>query len=430
MVTPKQSVPRVLLVAATTGYQTRMFCVAARRLGVELVLATDRCDQFDDPWRDGAIPIRFYDEGRSVRTVVESTASRSLDGVVAVGDRPAVIGALTARALDLPFHPPNATRIAANKLMTRVCLREAGLVGPWFRPVSLDVGIADLLDGVTYPCVIKPLGLTASRGVMRANTPSELETAAARLARLLTESSIRALRDPANEMMLVEEYLAGDEVAIEGLVTHSELRVLSIFEKPNPLKGPFFEESVYVTSSSLTELQREEVVRQVDASIKAIGLTHGSVHVECRLSGTTVVVLEVAARPIGGLCSKVLKFDGPNGAASFEEILLRHALGQSLSDYQLISGTSAVTMIPVPNAGIYKGVTGVEIARALPLVEDVIVTAKLDQRFVPWPEGASYPGFVFARGDDPTEVVKAVRKAHRTLKFDIEPEIPITSASD
>ena len=421
--------PRILLVAATTGYQTRVFSDAVRRHGAELVFATDRCHQLDDPWYDDAIAIRFNDEPGSVRAIVDATVDRPIHGVVAVGDRPAVIGALAADAIGVPGHRPEAVRIASNKLMTRQCLAKAGLPGPWFKLVSPDVSVKEVTHQVTYPCVIKPLALAASRGVMRANTPMELESACERLRMLLQDPDIRALCDSANEAVLIEEYVPGSEYALEGLVTNGEFSALAVFEKPEPLEGPFFEESIYLTPPRRTESDVERLVKQVAIAIEALGLTQGPVHAECRLTEEQVVVLEVAARPIGGLCSKVLRFTGPDGTLTLEDLLVKHALSQPIVDQRLASGAAAVMMIPVPSAGVFKSVAGVDDARRKPLIEDVIITAKQDQCFVPWPEGASYPGFIFARGDEPSKVVDAVHAAHRALEFEMDTIIPIGRAN-
>ena len=421
-------VPRVLLVAATTGYQIRSFGAAAERLGVELLLATDRCHRLDDPWRDGAVPIRFHDEDAAVRAIVDAADTAPFDAVLAVGDRPALIGALAARALDLRGHPPAAVRVAGHKLKTRMRLRAAGLRTPWFRSIPVDRDNGVLLERVAYPCVVKPLGMAASRGVMRADTPAELVAAAERLRRLLAAPDVQALRDPANDSMAVEEHIPGHEVAVEGVVTDGHLQVFAIFDKPDPLEGPFFEETIYVTPDRLPADERGEVVREVEAAVRAFGLTHGPVHAECRLGPRGVVVLEVAARPIGGLCSRVLRFDGPGGSGhSLEDVLLRHALGRRTDRYRVSREAAAVMMIPVPAAGICQGVDGLDAARSVALIEDVIVTIKLGQRLVPWPEGASYPGFIFARGETPDHVVAAVRSAHEKLAFRVASEIPLTA---
>ncbi len=417
--------PRILLVASTTGYQLRAFDAAARRLGVQLVCATDRCHLLDDPWRDAAVPVRFHDEKASVRAIVESTVDGSIDGVVAVGDRPAVIAALAARALGVPASTPEAVRVAGNKLMTRVRLREAGLPTPWFFLIPWD-GASALPDRVRFPCVLKPLHLAASRGVMRADTPADLEHALSRLARLLRSPDVRALREPANDAILIEEYIPGHEVAMEGLMTDGVLQVLAWFDKPDPLEGPFFEETIYVTPTGLSEISERRIVTQVEAAVTAIGLTHGPVHAECRLSDAGVFVLEVAARPIGGLCSRMLRFESPAGdVASLEDVVLQHALRPVATSSRLASGAAGVMMIPIPHEGRYRRVDGLDDARRLAHIDDVVIAVKVDQRVVPLPEGASYLGFIFARAKHPVDVVAALRRAHGCLRFEITPSLPV-----
>ena len=424
MVQSQIDIGRVLLVAETTGYQIRMFGDVAERCGIALIFATDRCHQLDDPWRDAAVPIRFHSEEESVRAIVEKASHSRIDGVVAVGDRPAVLGALVAQALGVRFHPTEAARLATNKLGTRSRFRDAGVPVPWFKSAPLDIDKRDLRD-VPFPCVVKPLTLSASCGVIRANNPSELEAAIDRLAKLLRCTSVLSRREKASDRFLLEEYIPGREVAIEGVVTNGRFRVFTIFDKPDPLEGPFFEESIYVTPTSLSEFEQHRVERQVDAAIQSLGLTHGPVHAECRLGEGSVFVLEVAPRSIGGLCSRVLRFEGPRGEIVFEELILRHALAEPVEQYRLASDAAAVMMMPVPEAGVFKKVDGVEVARGMPLIEDVIITAKRDQRFVPWPEGSSYPGFIFARGGTAADVVTSLRNAHAALQFDVDREIPL-----
>ncbi|MXY24284.1 MAG: ATP-grasp domain-containing protein [Acidobacteria bacterium] len=423
--------PRLLVVSATTGYQFRSFRTAADRLGVDLVFATDRCHQLDDPWRDGAVPIRFHDEEVAVRAIVASAAAVPLDGVVAVGDRPATIAALAAEALGLPGHPVCAVRDATHKLRSRVRLRDAGLAVPEFRALPVAADEAALLDGARFPCVVKPMALAASRGVMRADTPRQLAAAAARLRRLLETPSVRAQRDSANEAILIETFVPGREVALEGVLTDGALRTFAIFDKPDPLDGPFFEETIYVTPDTLPPGPRGDLIAEVERAVHALGLAHGPVHAEARIDGDRIVVLEVAPRPIGGRCARVLRFDpaaGRDGAGdwtSLEEVLVRHALGESVDGWRVNRGSSAVMMIPVPGAGICRGVTGLDAARAVPGVDEVAITVKPGERLVPWPEGSSYPGFIFARGKDRAAVMEAVRTAHRHLRFDIATELPV-----
>src|SRR5258706_6972780 len=288
---------RVLLLATTTGYQTRSFGEAAERLGVDLVFATNRCDMIEDPWRDGAIPIRFNDEHGSVDAILVAHRARPIDGVLVVGDRPTVIAARALEALGLPGHSPNAAAAAKNKLDSRERLRKAGLPVPWFVPTMIDGDPHEMARSVSYPCVIKPLALSASRGVMRANDPEELIAAFFRLRALLRSPDVRVQQDQAHEMALVEGFIPGREYAVEGLLHHGALTVLAIFDKPDPLDGPFFEETIYVTPSSAELPAQDAIVRAVGEAARAIGLHHGPIHAECRVNDQGVFVLEVAARP-------------------------------------------------------------------------------------------------------------------------------------
>jgi biotin carboxylase len=417
--------PRVLLIAATTGYQIRSFGEAAERLDVELVLATDRCHVLDDPWRDNAIAIRFQDEVAAVEEIRAALIESPVSGVLAVGDRPALIAALTAEALKLRGSPPDAVRIAGNKLLTRIKLREAELPVPWFTEVRLDESGSDVADRISFPCVVKPLTMSASRGVMRVDTLEQLEMAMSRISRVLERSDVEG-RDPSHLTILAEQYLPGGEVAVEGVLTNGVLQTFAVFDKPDPLEGPFFEETIYVTPSGATDRADLEIRQAVSRSAAAFGLTDGPVHAECRIGTDGVFVLEVAPRPIGGLCAKALQFLAPNGeTVSLEEVLLRQALAEPVSEYRREDLASGVMMIPIPGDGLYKNVVGLESARAVDHIEEIVITAHRDQRIRPLPEGGSYLGFIFARAELPAQVESALRSAHRCLKFEIAAPISI-----
>ena len=417
--------PRVLLIAATTGYQIRSFGEAAERLDVELVLATDRCHILDDPWRDNAIAIRFQDEVAAVEEIRAALIESPVSGVLAVGDRPALIAALTAEALELRGSPPNAVRIAGNKLLTRIRLREAELPVPWFTEVRLDEPVSGVADRISFPCVVKPLTMSASRGVMRVDTLEQFETAMDRISRVLERSDVEG-RDPFPLTILVEQYLPGSEVAVEGVLTDGVLQTFAVFDKPDPLEGPFFEETIYVTPSGATDRADLKIRQAVSRSVAAFGLTDGPVHAECRIGTNGVFVLEVAPRPIGGLCAKALQFLAPNGeTVSLEEVLLRQALAEPVSEYRREDLASGVMMIPIPSDGLYKNVVGLESARLVDHIEDIVITAHRDQRIRPLPEGGSYLGFIFARAELPAQVEEALRSAHRCLEFEIADPIPI-----
>jgi hypothetical protein len=422
---------RVLLLAATTGYQTRAFGDAAERLGVELVFATDRCNVLDDPWRDAAMAIRFEHEDAAVFTLLDAARAKPLDGVLAVGDRPTVIAARVLQGLGLDGHLPGGAAMARHKVRARTIMRDAGLPAPWFVPARVSADPHLLATQVSYPCVLKPAALSASRGVMRADDPAGLVAAFYRLRALLQAPDLRAERNEAHADALVEEFIAGREFAVEGIMNHGVLHPLAIFDKPDPLDGPFFEETIYVTPSTAPEDTQHEIVDTVGRAARALGLRHGPVHAECRVNASGVFMLEAAARPIGGLCARALRFvkrdtaPGESPVISLEELLLRHALGERSTCWEREPQAAGVMMIPIPRRGLFKGVSGADEARAVPHVEDVRITAKADQVLVPLPEGASYLGFIFARGGEATDVAAALRLAHSRLGWDIAPEVRV-----
>ncbi len=423
--------PRVLLLATTTGYQTRAFGEAAERLGVQLVFATDRCHMIDDPWQDGAIPVRFHDEDRSVSAVLDAARCRPIDGIITVGDRPTVIAARIAQRLGLPGHSPEAAEVARDKERMRNRLRDAGLPVPWFVPAPIYADPRAIAATIDFPCVVKPVALSASRGVMRADNAEQFSAAYQRLQALMRQPEIRAEQNDAHQRVLIEGFIPGRELALEGLLHRGGLTVLALFDKPDPLDGPFFEETIYVTPSSLDAHVQARVTEAVARASAAIGLYHGPIHAECRVNDRGIYVLEIAARPIGGLCTRALRFakKGVGSLFSLEEFLLRHALGESPDGWEREPTASGVMMIPIPARGVYRGVSGVEEARAVAGVDDVAITAKPDQILVPLPEGASYLGFIFARGATGPSVERALRDAHARLRFTIDPELRVVQSA-
>jgi biotin carboxylase len=414
---------RVVLVASKTGYQTRAFDEAAQHVGVDLIMATDRCHVLDDPWGDRAIALRF----ESPETAAAEIASiePTPHGIIAVGDRPALIAALAAEKLGLPFSPPEAVAICRNKSEARRRFEAAGLPTPtYFRvPVASDPRSA--ADRAPWPCVLKPLGLSASRGVIRADSPAEFVTAFERIRALLRSPDIARLREEQDEFIQIESFIPGREFAVEGTLTHGRLQVHAIFDKPDDLNGPVFEESIYVTPSREPAAIQRSILDATERAVRALGLTHGPVHAEMRVNSTGVWMLEIAARPIGGLCAQALRF---TGGVALEELILFHALGEDISRLRLEPGATGVMMIPIAASGVYSGVSGVEGAKRLPGITDVAITAKEGQTLLKLPEGASYPGFIFARAETPDSVEAALRAAHAALHFDIVTELPVVGA--
>jgi biotin carboxylase len=398
----------LLLFASTTGYQIRVFADAARRIRAAVTLATDRCHILDDPWADRAIPVKFDRIPESLEVL--RTLDLHIDGIAAVGDKPAILAAEAALMYNVPFHPPSAARACHDKHAARQLFRAAGMRVPQFFRVESE----DDAARAPYPCVLKPIGQSASKGVIRANNPSEFAAAYRRIARM-GEREVQA-----------ESYIPGGEFALEGLVTRGRLQAIAIFDKPDPLEGPYFEETIYVTPSREPAAVQAALIDTTQQAISALGLTHGPVHAELRYNDEGAWILEAHARPIGGLCSRSIRMAD---AVPLEELILTHAFGGDVTMARLDGPSSGVMMIPTPMNGLFHGVDGLERARAVSLIEDVTIVAAIGQHFVPPPEGSSYLGFIFARGETPQEVESALRRAHAELHFDFAPALETLSPS-
>ncbi len=423
-----QRTKRVLILASKLGYQTRGFAEAAEGLGVEVRFGTDRCHKLDDPWGDAALALHFENPREAAQEIVRAfsvgvAGEKALEAVIALGDRPTVTAAYAAEALGIAGNPPAATEICRSKLRQRETLRAAGVRVPDFFSFAVSDRLADVVARVKFPCVVKPLSLSASQGVIRANNADEFAAAVRRIGLLMESPEIQVLREPGGDQLLVETYISGREVAVEGLIERGRLRVLAIFDKPDPLEGPYFEETIYVTPSRLPAEVQKAIEECAGNAVRALGLATGPVHAEFRVNESGPWVLEIAPRPIGGLCSRALRF-GADGI-SLEELLLRQALGMPGGDAERENAASGVMMIPVPQSGIFDGVEGIDAAESVPGVTEIQITARLHDYVAAWPEGSSYLGFIFARGDSAAEVEKALREAHRRMNFRFSPRLPV-----
>jgi D-alanine-D-alanine ligase-like ATP-grasp enzyme len=421
---------RLLLLLPTATYRAAAFVTAARRIDVQLTVASEQPSTLQDANPAGLLTLDLSDPDRAADQARAFARVHPLDGVVAVDDDTAVVAAAIAGALRVRGNPVVAARAARDKYEQRRLLAASGVRVPRFALHQRDEDPARLAQVTHFPCVLKPLRLSASRGVIRADTPAEFVAAFGRLNQIL-EAAGCGMRDAgykadASRSILVEEFISGDEYALEGLLIGGELRMLALFDKPDPLNGPYFEETIYLTPSRLPQRAQQAIAACVQRTATALGLREGPVHAELRMGEERKGgpwLIELAARPIGGRCSGVLRFenretrDGKRETYSLEELIIRHALGMSLPSLEQEPRASGVMMIPVPGAGVLREVRGVEEARAVPLVEDVAITVHPGESLVPWPEGSRYPGFIFARGPTPAEVEAALRSAHRRLEF-------------
>ena len=492
---------RVMLLTTVRSYRLEAFRAAAERLGVAVVTGLDLPPELADSW-PGALPLPFSAPEAAAERIAAYAAEQPLSAILSVDDSGSLIAAAASDALGLAHNAPAAAAAARDKYLMRCLLRDGGAAVPWFRRFTTADDPAAVAAQVPYPCVVKPLNLNGSRGVMRADSTEELIAAIERLTRLIAtgqalspqpspkgrggadplpnpfpqgegapkgspsllpspatgqpsasedadsapvapEPPLAALepppatrysppvpRSPAPPLprspaaYLVEAFIPGVEVALEGLLDDGHLRVLALFDKPDPLDGPFFEETIYVTPSRLPAATQAAIERATADAARALGLRVGPVHAELRVNEAGAWIVEVAGRSIGGLCSQVLRFGVD---ASLEEVILRQAVGLPLGDVGRRDRAAGVMMIPIPAAGLLRAVEGVEAAAAVPFVTSVEITAPLHYPLTPLPEGDSYLGFIFARGQTPAEVEAALRAAHGQLRFTIEPLLPVIS---
>jgi biotin carboxylase len=397
--------PRALLILPTSGYRTEDFLAAASALDVEVVVATDRRQTIGD-----ALRIDLRRPERAADAIVELARDRPLDAVVAADDGGVVTAAIAATRLGLPANPPEAASRARDKLALRRALAAAGVSQPRFAALPPGGDVA----AVGFPAVLKPTRLAMGRGVIRADDAGAARESERRIRRI-----VAAAGDDPVAPLLLEEYVPGVEVAVEALLRDGRMETLAVFDKPDPLEGPYFEETIYVTPSRLSEDAHAAVERLVAAAAAAVGLREGPVHAEVRLDGPRMWAIELAARSIGGLCGRTLRF---GLGVRLEELILRHALGLPLEGrLRREEAAAGVMMLPIQGAGTLRAVSGQDEARAVPGISDLRITIPVGGRMVPLPEGDRYLGFMFARGAGPDEVESALRTAHARLDVAIDP---------
>jgi len=408
--------PRLLLLLPTTTYRTEDFVEAATGLGVDLVCASERPSTLEGAVPDHLLTIDFADPAAAADTAAKFAARRPLDAVVGVDDLTAITAAAIAERLGLRANVVAAVTAARDKFQMRQCLAAAGVRVPRFRRIALKDDPVLAARGVAFPCVLKPLALSASRGVIRADNIDQFMAAFKRISALLTREDVEVTGDAA-QFLLAEQYIAGLEVALEGLLVDGKLNSLALFDKPDPLVGPFFDETLYVTPSRLPADVQDAVRATTAAACAALGLREGPIHAELRVNEDGPWILEVAARSIGGLCSRTLRF---GTGMSLEELILRQALGLTLPSLEREGRAAGVAMLPVPRRGTLRAMAGVEEARAVANVEDIAITVHVGQALEPLPEGWQYLGFIFARADTPEIVEQALRDAQARLSFTID----------
>ena len=408
---PAQTAPRVLLLIPSTSYRADDFMQAAARLGLQVVVGSNHRQVLSQFNPGGTLTVDFNDADAGLQAIVDHCRQHPVSAVLGTDDDTTVLAARAAAQLKLPHNPESAVTTANNKHLFRNALQAAGLNCPAYWRFDLSADPAQCAALVDYPCVLKPLDLAASRGVIRADDRHAFVTAFHRVARIIKSGPANRNR----QVLLVERFIHGAEFALEGLLRNGRIQVLALFDKPDPLDGPFFEETLYVTPSRLSSEQQTAIVEQTQAAVDAIGLRQGPVHAEIRLQQEHAYMIELAPRTIGGHCSRALRFPG---GRSLEELVLNAITGHRWAE-QPLDQPCGVMMIPIPRAGRFDGVSGLEQARAVTSVVQVEIALPRGELVTPLPEGSQYLGFIFARATSAAAVETALRTAHASLDFRI-----------
>ena len=451
------------------------------------------------PGITGGIRVDLADAGAVIEQVVSAHRDRPIAAVVATDDATVEIANRAAAALGLAHNAPSAARITRRKDLARAALAAAGLPIPAVRRVDMRRPLGPQLDGVPFPCVVKPLAMSASRGVIRADDVPGLEAACRRAGAIVAAStgtsagatvgtsagatagastgaaagasagatagvsagamagttagamagttagamagtSVDAMPGTSvgatgstsagaeeRNTLLVESFIPGPEIALEGMLAGGELSVLAIFDKPDPLDGPFFEETIYVTPSRLSRSVQALAAARVREGCAAYGLTEGPVHAELRIHDGEAWIIEIAGRTIGGDCARLFTF---GSGAGLEHLVLQRALGETPGAPFPGAGRAAgVLMIPTPGAGTLRRVEGVMAASRIPGIREVSIAVREGYELTPLPEGGSYLGFVFALGEDPAAVEASLRRAQDTIRVIVAPSLAVEVTS-
>jgi hypothetical protein len=414
---PTEKTPRALLIAPDRSYRTGAFVLAAQKLGIELVVASfgEACLAI----RSGGLALNRESQAEALDTISRAVAENPFAAILASDDETVALAGIAAERNGLPGNPADAIRAITSKIHFRRFCESNETQGPGFIALGSENLHQGAPPGVHYPCVAKPAMLSASRGVIRCDNPGELGRALKRIHSLLySEGKL------GEEAVIVEDYIDGFEYAVDGLVNRGRLQVLAIFEKPDPMAGPFFEETIYLTPPRLSHRVTDQVIGSLENLCRKLGICEGALHAELRINSSGVWFLEIAGRTVGGRCGRILEFQT---GCSLEELVLANAVRLPAA---VGEGTdsSGVMMIPVTQGGVLRRVEGISAARRVRDIVDVEIDVREGQILVPWPEGCAYPGFIFARAGTGADVERALRAAHRCLNFVLAPHLPTTIA--
>jgi biotin carboxylase len=395
--------------------------IAAHRLGVQVTVGSNERQVLESLNESGSFSIDFSDITIAVEEILKFNNSYPITAIIGVDDSTGIIAATAAQKLGLKCNTPEAVKATGNKLLLRQALSKADLSTITYNTIELGDDPELILPAIKFPCVLKPFNLAASQGVIRANTQEEFISAFERIKLLLLDLEKKS-GNAIIPKILIEDYIKGEEVALEGIMINGKLQVIALFDKPDPLEGPYFEETIYITPSKKTSEIQSSIKNMAEQAARTVGLNEGPVHIELRLQPGDQSnnhlgpwVIDMAARSIGGLCSRSLQFIEN---LTLEDIILRHAIGDPVAATQA-SKASGVMMIPIPKAGTLAQINGMLAAQSVPGVTDITIITRIGEQLVPLPDGNKYLGFIFAKANKPEDVEAALRSAHSKLDFKI-----------
>ena len=419
----------LVLIAPHGSYRTMRYLQAAEKLNLAVMIISEGEHSIVSEYAQG-VHVQFHQPEHALESILSeiNKANTQVVSVIGTDDSVIEIAANVAKELGLSYNNVNSAQLARRKDLARKALKENKTPIPYFKLFEIDKTLEQILSNTLqddfnhFPVVIKPLALSASRGVIRVNNINELEKGLKQVKTILEKHT--DLDDYEQQWVLLEEYIHGEEIAVEGIVENGQFKLLTIFDKPDPLYGPYFEETYYITPSRLSSELSQQVVDVVQSACEAYGIQTGPVHAECRLRDSKAYLIEMAARTIGGLCSDILEY---GLGCSLEEVVLRQSIGQAV-DSSFSETSAGVLMIPVPSKGILKRVEGLLEAGKVEYIEDINIQLRDGYELIPLPEGNSYLGFVFAKAPSFELVEKALRQAYACLNVVVAPIWKIDSS--
>ncbi len=403
----------MLLVAPSNSYRIAAYLKAAENLRVDSLVASPGKHSLVSAVSSG-LHVDLNDPS-ALKILLAASQVQPFQGVIATDDSAVELASRVAQQLNLPHNPPDAAMFSRRKDLARACLHAAGIAVPAYCVINLETALQPQLLDLKYPVVIKPVSLSASRGVIRADDDASCMNAIKRIKQILAgEKQLPA--DEKNQL-LIEQYIPGEEIAVEGLLRNGDLELLAIFDKPDPMQGPYFEETYYITPSRHSAEIQQAALLTVQDACRAYGLVEGPVHAELRINKAGLWIMEVASRTIGGECARLLTYGTGH---DLETLVIKKALDEQVNVGEQ-NDALGVLMLPMPGAGILRRIEGIQAAQKIKYIEEILISVREGYELVPLPEGGSYLGFIFARAPTPRLVEAALREAHSQMDIIVAP---------